>query len=144
MDEMSTPSAPIEVFVTDGQIDRCLSYWKNLLCLNDWYIKVMVVPSSQFKLQNCAGENEFNTEGRSAIIRLIGEEEYGSRVVKMCHEGTLVHELLHLCLPDVGDTETFEGKVTQNLQHQTLEKLARALVCAKYGLTPDWFWNTKV
>lgn len=49
---------------------------------------------------------------------------------------TLVHELLHIKFSTIDkDLNTYEGIVAEQVRHQLIDDLARALVMAKRGKT---------
>ena len=111
-----------------------LTEWQNRLGLQDWTIKLYEDCSpNDMTLMGCAGEVEYSEPNKSATIRIIGDKDYGDRIIPFNPEKTLVHELLHLkfCLLD----ET-ENSLQNRLVHQLIDDLARAFVDAKRSIEP--------
>jgi hypothetical protein len=128
---------PIEKFKNTQQLIESLNEWKQRLGLFDWTIKVNISEPHDFELENCDGECEYAGNIKSATIRILKPKYYGDRIQKYCAERILVHELLH-CKFAMLRTEN-EGFNT--LLHQTQEDIAKAFICAKYGIPSDWFDN---
>ena len=126
---------PVCEFKDLNQAVELMKEWQQRLGLNDWTIKLKMAEPHQFVLDECDGECEYVGVIKCATIRILKPEYYGDRIMKYCAERILVHELLHckLCLLKTDDTGFNE------LMHQTHEDIARALMCAKYGISPDWF-----
>ena len=132
---------PIMVFKNEKQLRKCLKYWKKKLFLTDWTIQVQICPPDEIK--GLAGRNNFTFEDKSSIIR-IGDyslEDRKNYVGKTCDECTLVHELLHLKYNFVENSDSFEGKYYEAIEHQKLEQLAKTLIMVKYDLPFKWFQN---
>ena len=131
---------PIIEFENIEQAQECLAYWKNLLFLNDWIIRVVLEePISD----NSIGENCITYPKKCSIIRIgaFNEKYNESRTLKYCAEGILVHELLHIIMDvgNVSDLRTIEQIEFECLQHQKLEMMARSLLMAKYGIGKEFF-----
>ena len=126
---------PIERFKDINQAVELLNEWKQRLGLFDWIIKVKLVEPHELS-EDSDGECEYIKIIKSAVIRILRPKYYGDRIIKYCAEKILVHELLHCKLAMFGDDDGIEP-----LLHQTLDDIARALICAKYGITHDWFCN---
>lgn len=109
--------------------EEMLDYWQKLLGLTDWKVVLKTdCFSSEMKLQDSAGENEWKESIKVSVIRTLKEEEYGERILPFDLEKTLVHELLHLkfCLLDDSGNELQDRYI-----HQLIDDLARAFVAAK-------------
>jgi len=131
---------PILEFQDDAQAVESLREWQHRLYLDDWIIKILLVP--RYEIEGSQGMTEFLQELRSAVIRIaIPDDDMRGRIVKVCHEQTLVHELLHLKYNWVESSGTYEGKYTDSCEHALLEQMARSLIMAKYGIGPEWFRN---
>jgi hypothetical protein len=128
---------PIIEFKSTEQAIGCLYEWKERLGINDWVVKVDLCEKHEFKLSDVVGECDYEGINKCAIIRILKPEYYGDRIIKYCAEEVLVHELLH-CKLSLLNTEE---NCFNNLLHQTQEDIARALICAKYGVSNDWFSN---
>lgn len=93
--------------------------------------------SEDLETENACGETLRTTTIKNATIKIVSKEEYGNdRTLEYDFEKTLVHELLHIkfSLIDVFNG-SYESKVVDELRHQLVDDLARALVMAKRGQT---------
>jgi hypothetical protein len=83
------------------------------------------------------GRVEYNKGHRAAVIYIAAydeafvDNEHGDSVIKPCMEVTLVHELLHCVLHEDED-------------EQAVERIARALLIARYGLDITFFDGSKI
>jgi len=118
-----------------NEAKECFKEWKEILELGYWIIKIQIVPPEDMQLEG-SGESEYQITNKCAIIRLLEPHHYGDRIVKQCHEETLVHELLH-CKFGIVDMET-EKSISC---HLLIEEMARALIKAKYGTPLEEFDN---
>lgn len=108
--------------------------WINRLKLNDWVIKVNFNCSpNDMVLKDVCGETEWDEVSKCARINIIGEKDYGKRIISFDEEKTLVHELLHLKFSLLGENE---NELQNRLVHQLIDDLAKALVEAKRSF-PD-------
>lgn len=118
--------------------EKLLNEWQERLGLQDWVIVLRYnCKFSDLETQDSIAETLWRTTIKNATIRIISKEEYGTdRTLPFDFEKTLVHELLHIKfgLLDVMD-RTYESKVVDELRHQLVDDLARALVMAKRGET---------
>lgn len=128
---------PIEKFSNIQEAIASLNEWKERLGLHNWVIKVELAEPHEFLLKECSGECEYTLTTKSAVIRILKPKYYGDRVLKYCAERILVHELLHLAW---GHLDT-DNDGFNNLAHSIMEDMARALICAKYGVNIHWFDN---
>ena len=113
--------------------EKLLNEWQERLGLQDWAIALRYnCEQDELELQEVAGETHWNVILKTAIIYIVSEEVYGSRMLNFDFEKTLVHELLHLkfSIVDIEDG-TYESKVLDSTLHQLIDDLARALVMAK-------------
>ena len=118
--------------------EKLLEEWQERLGLQDWAIVLRYnCKFSDLELENACGETNWEDTIKSATIRIISKEEYGTdRILPYDFEKILVHELLHIKFGLLSFTvETYEGKVNAELRHQLIDDLARALVMAKRGET---------
>lgn len=117
---------------------RLFNEWKERLGLHDWVIKFIPnCKAAEVDTGNSIGETVWQTTNKSAIIRIIANEEYSEEyIIPYDFEKTLVHELLHIKFSLIDkDINTYEGIVTEQARHQLIDDLARALVMAKRGKT---------
>lgn len=132
-------SKPIEEFSNQEELNQCLREWQYRLFLNDWIIKAYICEPSEFNLQDCDGENEFQIVTKCSVIRILDKKYYGERIQKYCAELILVHELLHCKYNWLKDNGTYEGKYLDTMEHSLLEQMAKSLIMAKYGVGLDYF-----
>lgn len=118
--------------------EELLNEWQERLGLQDYTIILRYnCKFSDLETENACGETLWSNSIRNATIRIISEEEYGNdRSLDYDFEQILVHELLHIKfgIIDLIDN-TYESKVVDEVRHQLLDDLARALVMAKRGET---------
>lgn len=111
-----------------------LKHWQHCLGLDDWTIKLKTDCSpNDMTISNVSGETEWTECGKTAVIRIISEKDYGDRIVPFDPEKTLVHELLHLKLCLLGESG---NDLQDRLVHQLIDDLARAFVYEKEGEKP--------
>ncbi len=115
-----------------------LKEWQERLGLQDWAI-TLKINCKQEDLSNpeWQGENNWVSSIKCATIKIVSPDVHGDdRILKFDFEKTLVHELLHIKfgLLDITD-RTYESNVVDELRHQLIDDLARALVMAKRGET---------
>lgn len=106
-----------------------LKKWQKRLYLTDWVVdfRPNSVPSD-FVLQDCVGETEWQEVNKTAIIRIVKPDCYGQRIVPFDFEKTLVHELLHLKFCLLGESG---NDLQDRYVHQLIDELARALVASE-------------
>lgn len=110
-------------------LQKKLIYWQNILDLNDWNIVLYENCSpNDMRLSCVAGENEFDEVHKSSVIRIIGEKDYGDRVLPFDSEKTLVHELLHIKFSFLDNSG---NELQDRILHQIIDSMAKALVEAK-------------
>ena len=133
-------------FENQTQAYEALKFWKHLLFIDHWIVKISFVEKGgcNFKNTENNGLNEFVISHCASHIKLENPtEDSKGRIVKCCQEQILIHELLHLKYNWVMNTDTYEGKFLEESEHQLLEQMSRSLLIARYNLTPDWFINFK-
>ena len=106
--------------------EELLEKWKCRPGLQDWRIvlKADVIPSDM-TIENVAGETEWTESNKSAVVRILREDCYGTRIVPFNFEKTLVHELLHLKFCLLGESG---NNLQDRYVHQLIDDLARAFV----------------
>lgn len=118
--------------------DEILEEWQERLGLQDWIITLRYnCKFEDLETEGTCGETKWTNSIKAATIKIISEEEYGDdRSLDFDFEKTLVHELLHIKLGiiDIMDG-SYESKVVDELRHQLVDDLARALIMAKRGET---------
>lgn len=117
---------------------KLLEEWQERLGLQDWAIVLRYnCKQEDLSNENWQGENQWETGIKCATIKIISPETHGNdRMLKFDFEKTLVHELLHIKfgLLDITD-RSYESNVLDEVRHQLIDDLARALVMAKRGET---------
>lgn len=132
---------PIIEFESQEQLDASLKEWVERLFLTDWTIKAELCEADEMELSDCAGENSWQYVNRSSVIRLL-KKPPDDRIAKVLHEKALVHELLHLkIIYDFVREESPQDCLWCANQHALIEQMAKALIMAKYSLSPSWFKN---
>lgn len=114
--------------------EKLLNEWQERLGLQDWAIVLRYnCKFSDLDTEDSIGETLWSNTIKNATIRIVSKEEYGNdRTLPFDFEKTLVHELLHIKfgLIDIMNSG-YESKVVDELRHQLIDDLARALVMAK-------------
>jgi len=109
------------------EIDELVAEWKDRLHLNDWNIVIRDNVSSS-EMDGCRGSTEYAESNKEAVIWLLDPEQFPDFHFVYDKEKTLVHELLHLKMSLLDDTEN----QTQNrIVHQLIDEFAGAFVDAK-------------
>lgn len=108
-------------------MDDLLEEWKKRLGLEEWTIS-LEDELYELPLPDCAGCTEWSEVTKTAKIQLIDENVYGKRIVPYDKEKTLVHELLHLKMCFLQESE---NELQNRIVHQLIDDMAKALVNAK-------------
>lgn len=135
---------PIKEFKSQKQLDACLKEWQERLFLTDWTIRAVVVGEcSDVNGKNCIATNTHNHDCKESFIEIERlTSMHLNHHVKLSHEHSLVHELLHCKWPDFRYNEDEADACVLNLHHHSLlEQISKSLIMAKYNLTFDWFKN---
>ncbi len=128
-----------EIFNSKEELYEYLTWWQEKLFLTDWIIKASICLPEDFITKNCCGENEFEIENKTCVIRILHPKYYGNRIMKYCAEKILVHELLHCKYNWIANNDSYEGKYVDVMEHSLLEQMAKSLIMAKYDLSLDYF-----
>ena len=131
-----------EIFNSEKELYEYLRWWQEKLFLTDWIIKARICPPEDFITEDCCGENEFEIENKSCIIRILDPKYYGKRILRYCAEKILVHELLHCKYNWIANDNSYEGKYVDVMEHGLLEQMAKSLIMAKYNLSLNYFKET--
>lgn len=124
--------------INKKEAEKLLEEWQERLGLQDYAIALRYnCKFSDLETQESCGETVWVNSIKTATIRIISEEEHGNdRVLDYDFEKTLVHELLHIKFGLVDMLyNTYESKVVDEVRHQLIDDLARALIMAKRGET---------
>jgi len=135
---------PVMEFQDDKQLAEYLVEWQTRLFLDDWIIKAVLCDPGELWGDDGrrAGEIEMKFDKKCARIQIERlTEDTRNRIVKICQERVLVHELLHCKYNWVYRADTYEAKVLDTLEHQLLEEMSKSLIMAKYKIDHKWFKN---
>lgn len=136
---------PIIEFKSNAELRECLKYWQNILYLNDWIFDICLEDAENMLIDGKpqAGTNHLDFVHKCSVVKIAKRTETTAiRIVKIPHEAVLVHELLHCKYNWIGGDQYVQIYV-ETTEHALLEQMARSLIMAKYGLTPDWFNNVR-
>lgn len=128
---------PIFDFKNQETLDKYLKEWQERLMLTNWIINAKIVEPSE--IQRYGGWCDFQYSNSCAMIKIAEYDYNNDYVMKQPHELVLVHELLHCVFMNLSREDTIEGVYYAEKQHQTLERIAKSLIMAKYNLAYDWF-----
>lgn len=128
---------PIFDFKNQETLDKYLKEWQERLMLTNWIINAKIV--EQGKIPNYGGISDVSFSNSHAIIQIAEYNHNNNYFFKQPQELVLVHELLHCVFMNVVNENTIEGLYYSEKQHQTLERIAKSLIMAKYNLIYDWF-----
>lgn len=108
---------------------RLLQEWVKRLGLQNWKITLCgCCIESEMELQECVGCTNWQEVNHCAKIQILSPECYGDRILPFDWEKTLVHELLHLKMCLIANTQ---NELNDRIAHILIEDLAQALVDAK-------------
>lgn len=109
---------------------KLLSYWKKILKLNDWKIKLVenCCQQDMSSSVDVSGEVEYDDVNSCAVIRMLDKKYYGKRILPYDFEKTLVHELLHIKFWFLDRSDN----LLQNREvHKLIDELAVAFVSVR-------------
>ena len=108
---------------------RLLQEWVKRLGLQNWKITLCgCCIESEMEIPECVGCTNFQEVNHCAKIQILSTECYGDRILPFDWEKTLVHELLHLKMCLIANTQ---NELNDRIAHILIEDLAQALVDAK-------------
>jgi len=115
--------------MTTGKAKKLLVEWQVRLGLTDWEITLnYACAPHEMSIADSVGCTTWTEASKCAVIQILAEKYYGSRVRPYDFEKTLVHELLHLKTSLIG-TECDD--LQARLVHQLIDDIARAMVDLK-------------
>ena len=110
-------------------MDKLLKEWQHRLGLDNWHIVLKDgVSPNDMQLEMAQGECEYDTVNSCAVIRILNEKDYGDRILPFDKEKVLVHELLHIKMWFIYESDC---DLQSKMVHQLIDDMARALVDAK-------------
>lgn len=131
---------PIMWFKDAEELQQATRKWQGILQLNDWLIKTELVDEAIEKgIVTCDGTNNVVYSTKTAVITVSHCKDVDF-AFKHCEELVLIHELLHCTIMDVENKDkTIERCVYDEVMHQPIDVIARALLMTEYNLTFEWF-----
>ena len=116
-----------------SEVTKLIAEWVNRLGLQDWRIEVSYeCTPEEIQITDAIGCTSWVESTKTAYVRILDEQYYGTRVTPYDFEEILVHELMHLkmCLLDYEEDD--DGLRTHSrVHHMLLDDISRALVDAK-------------
>ena len=136
---------PIIEFKDLNQVKKYLKWWQHKLFLDDWIIKIQLVPFNEMKIENSVGYTDWVDAKQCARIDLAQYDSIDHDTIeRISQEKTLVHELLHLKLGNMhNEYNTYESVYLEASQHKLVEQMAKSFIMVKYNLDFKWFYNKK-
>jgi hypothetical protein len=116
-------------------MQELLKEWQHRLGLDNWHIVLEEdVSPNDMELPMVQGETEYDTVNSCAVIRILNEKDYGKRILPFDKEKTLVHELLHIKMWFIYESDS---DLQSKMVHQLIDDMARSLVDAKKTVVVD-------
>jgi hypothetical protein len=131
---------PVVKFKDNEQLNAYLKEWQSKLQLTDWLITASLTEGKCYiGKEECSGKNIYQVENRLSAITISNywDEDF---MTKQYQELVLVHELLHLIIPiENHNEETLETIMYDRTMHGIIERMAKALIMAKYDMKLEDF-----
>ena len=86
--------------MTSRELKAICFVWQKRLRLSDWRVEVVLVGDKEIP-KNRYGDIKYDRSSKEATIRILRPVAMQKRFGKAPVEGTLVHELGHLIMPDI-------------------------------------------
>lgn len=137
--EIVEKEMPVVKFKDNEQLNAYLKEWQCKLQLNDWLITASLTDGCYIGKEECSGKNIYQVENRLSTITISNywDEDF---MTKQYQELVLVHELLHLIIPiENHSEETLETIMYDRTMHGIIERMAKALIMAKYDMKLEDF-----
>lgn len=110
-------------------MNKLLLEWQKTLNLSDWEIKLQENCSpNDMTLQGVQAETEWDEVNKCAVIRIIDEKDYGKRILPFDKEKALVHELLHIKLWWLQNSDC---ELQNRFVHQLIDDMAVCFIKTK-------------
>jgi len=114
-----------ECILSEQQIKDKLQYWKAILGLENWEIKILLKRQRDMKPDTQANVS-WVIQKASATIAMVCNEDYDSCLWPRDMEQSLVHELLHV---KCSVFDSFEDGTLQDVMHeQYIDSMAKIIV----------------
>jgi hypothetical protein len=140
---------PIQQFRNKAHLIACAKEWEKIMGLGQWIIEYRFVDealNANGEVSETWGHSIANQALKAIIVQIKKIFDVDNRhILKANQEYILVHELAHIMLEDVIriDADTISD-VRENRRCEFItEQTTRALLCARYNLTQDWFREEK-
>lgn len=143
-EQLSFIPTPVMEFESDEHLQRCIEEWKEVLFLNDWIIKGVLVDHIENEHgEEFSGQNSFQIVNKCGLVKVVkATDENKAGIMKYCGEQIVVHELLHCKYNWVErDYDSIEVAYYDELEHGLIEQMAKSLIMVKYKLPFKWFMN---
>lgn len=125
------------IFRDNEHLNEALTYYKELLNLQDWKIRAIIVRESQMHFNGASGEHHTDVAVKESLIHILDPTDVTDNCFEEDHELVLVHELmhLHLCL-----WLTKRPSLEDLMMERTVEALAQVIVKMRKMLKeqPSW------
>ena len=103
--------------------------WRDRLGLSDWrFLFSDNCEPDELVVKECSGCTEWEESTKTARVQILDPKYYGNRVVPFDFEEILVHELLHVKMCFLTDSD---DALQNRIGHQLIDDLARAFVEAQ-------------
>lgn len=123
-----------------------LEYYKKILFLQDWTIKLEFVDADDGSY--VGAEVSYHAPEKEAGITIFRYSDEFSKqtIVKLCEQKLLLHELFHIKLDlpynyFVNGPDNLEKRVLSEKNHQLVDDMAKSMLMAQYNLDFSWFVN---
>lgn len=127
--------------VTQRQLDSWVKYWKHVLTLDDWDCSIRMVGVADLP-EGTLGSSQAIKPVHFVFISVLRPEDYlklskhdsdipsTPKAIVDDIQNTVVHELVHVRLQEFA---VADGSHIQEIEEMTVQRLATALLDAKYG-----------
>jgi hypothetical protein len=115
--------------LNQNELQELCGQWQKILGLSDWVVSVRLARFHELSELQRGGEVTFCLPKLTAEIAVLDSADYDPKWVSgQDQEKTVVHELLHLQLAHLSDSDKDDIHL-----EQTIELLSRAFVALKRG-----------
>lgn len=116
--------------MTEEKAKALFEEWVKILQLEEWDIRFhWRVDPKRMKIADCAGDTSYNDVCKQAVIEIADLDLYETDMdgFEVDYEQVLVHELMHLKLSILDDTD---NELQNKTVHHLVDGLARSLIKA--------------
>lgn len=138
------PNVPKMYFEDEKELLECLHKWQSRLGLSDWYILARLCDAKDMPEPDFLGFSDVQHVNTCGTIMILKKDDIPDGcILKSPQEQTLIHELLHFKFVSF-ELKSREEAYFDEMQHQQIETIARALFMAEYNLSHNWFFNEEI